>query len=98
MTSKLSRSIPDDFVVTGSPPLSAASRRPREVQQRSWLAWLSIQGRTDGRERGRTIDRILILEENVSYLPQPGNPLVTLIPVLRRYNLRLILGWDGGLY
>lgn len=48
MTSKLSRSsTPDDFVVTGSPPVSAtASRRPRaEALQRAWLSWLSIQRR-----------------------------------------------------
>ena len=58
MTSKLSRSIPDDFVVTGSLPVSAAGRRPREVQQRSWLSWLSIQGRT-------ATDGQLILEESL---------------------------------
>ena len=54
MTSKLSRSsTPDDFVVTGSPPVSAtASRRPRaEALQRAWLSWLSIQAR---KAEGRT--------------------------------------------
>ena len=65
MTSKLN-SIPDDFVVTGSPPLSAAGRRPREVQQRSWLSWLSIQRRR--RKKAEVEGRVAVREGKVTIL------------------------------
>ena len=66
MTSKLRGSTPDDFVVTGSPPLSAAGRRPREVQQRSWLSWLSIQRRR--RKKAEVEGRVAVREGKVTIL------------------------------
>ena len=58
MTSKLRGSTPDDFVVTGllAPVSAAGSRRPREALQRSWLSWISIQGRT---KSGRDLSQFL---------------------------------------
>lgn len=63
MTSKLSWGIPDDFVVTGSPPLSAASRPSREVQQRAWLSWLSIQRRRRKKAEVETVEGRVALRD-----------------------------------
>ena len=63
MTSKLKGSTPDDFVVTGllAPVSAAGSRRPREALQRSWLSWISIQGRArNARDRHVTLIRMIV--------------------------------------